>query len=323
MSTRALSCTVATVCCLLLVMSRIAKQAWKRPSGFRAAFLSLAAWLSSRHLNSLGLSFRGCSKGTGRRVRFETREPVLVEVPDVPEHRRNQLWWQPEDFVDFLRVRLEIASAYKAAAQTLGVEMFNVCSVGPHAKEAYRATIEAYPSLKDESRRGLGLGRRHQRAQNRDAYIAAVVQEQRRQHYRGVQNAELLARVAQEVSKKDQDYAHFLANMYFEQEHADESEGIDRVFSGDTLVSEESNSPKEAKAVNALALPDATPSNDSAGAPLSSPRDPKSTKGFGLSREILREVGLSATGHSLSKSQLADAETSDPSSASESGSDFE
>ena len=32
------------------------------------------------------------------------------------------LWWQPEDFVNFLRSRLDIAEAYKAAAHSLGVE---------------------------------------------------------------------------------------------------------------------------------------------------------------------------------------------------------
>ena len=63
---------------------------------------------------------------------------------------------------------------------------------------------EAYPRLKDESRRGLGLGRKRQRAKNRDAYIAAVVKEQRRQHELGMQDEEGLARVAMRFSQKDQ-----------------------------------------------------------------------------------------------------------------------
>ena len=56
-------------------------------------------------------------------------------------------------------------------------DMFNVSSVGPHAKAAYVATMEAYPSLKDESRRGLGLGRRHERARNRVPWSEIVAGE--------------------------------------------------------------------------------------------------------------------------------------------------
>ena len=39
------------------------------------------------------------------------------------------LWWQPDDFVNFLRTRLDIAEAYKAAAHSLGVDTWLGCQL--------------------------------------------------------------------------------------------------------------------------------------------------------------------------------------------------
>ena len=64
--------------------------------------------------------------------------------------------------------------------------------------------INSSPSLKDESRRGLGLGRKRTRAKNRVAYISAVAKEQRRQHELGIVDEDALARVATRFSKNDQ-----------------------------------------------------------------------------------------------------------------------
>ena len=138
-------------------------------------------------------------------VRFDPLIGVMT-IPsssEWPQEKREHCWWQPDDFGHFLRTRLDIAEAYKTAAQSLGVEILDVSSVGSHAKAAHQATIEAYPSLKDESRRGLGLGRRHQRARNRDTYLAAVINEQGRQRQYGLRDTEALATVAREVSRKD------------------------------------------------------------------------------------------------------------------------
>ena len=51
-------------------------------------------------------------------------------------------------------------TATKAAAQKMGVELNSVCSVGVHSFAGYQMMRETYPGLKDESRRGLGLGRK-------------------------------------------------------------------------------------------------------------------------------------------------------------------
>lgn len=226
-------------------------------------------------------------------VRFD---PMIAVVPipshcEMPPEKRGHLWWQPDDFVNFLRSRLDIAEAYRAAAHSLGVDMCNVSSVGRHVKEAYAATIEAYPSLKDESRRGLGLGRRHQRARNRDAYLAAVVNEQGRQLDVGISDSNALALVARQVSQKDREYAHFLAKMYYEQDHADSDESDGFEFDGRMSNDDSPNSPSRIASMAQIFMEeveDRSASREGQSCPRS--------KGFGLSREKLREVGLSATG---------------------------
>lgn len=86
--------------------------------------------------------------------------------------------------------------------------------------------------MKDESRRGLGLGRRHQRARNRDAYVAAVLSEQRRQRAMGVRDPELIAALARKVSRRDTEYAHYLAKMYFERRGRGRQRGDLRLYKG-------------------------------------------------------------------------------------------
>jgi len=235
----------------------------------------------------------------------------VPNLSELPETRKAALWWQQEDFADFLKVRLEIAKAYKAAAQSLGVEMPSVCSVGEHAKKAYEQMVTVYPSLRDESRRGLGLGRKRQRAKNRDAYIAAVVKEQRRQHEAAVYNEEALARVAMKVSQQDRDYAHQLARMYYEQDRAEDDEfGMDvamstaffnfkdvelpdRGGSKETIDEEGGSSPSRERMYSEEDIK------------WSEGTDRAETvvfaKGFGLSKEKLQAAGLSVTGHSLLK----------------------
>ena len=241
---------------------------------------------------------------------------------DLPENRKAALWWQPDDFAEFLKVRLEIAKAYKTAAQSLGVEMPSVCSVGPHGRRAYEAMVEAYPSLKDESRRGLGLGRKRQRAKNRDAYIAAVVKEQQRQHDLSRYDGEAIAVVAMRVSQQDRDYAHFLAKMYFEQDRADEagttvdadmtaalfnfnnpvSSVDDRGCSKETINDEEGNSPSRQNTQQQYGEDRYTEEEVKwEGTPQGTKQTVALTKGWGLSKDKLQAAGLSATGHSLLK----------------------
>ena len=272
----------------------------------RAALGSLVSVLV---LFRLRLRYRAAKPSNLRKnVHFNMRVGCM-SVPnllDLPEHRKAGLWWQPDDFAEFLKVRLEIAKAYKTAAQSLGVEMPSVCSVGTHARRAYEKMIEAYPSLKEESRRGLGLGRKRARAKNRDAYIAAVVREQQRQHDLGTLDEEALANVAMRVSQQDRDYAHFLAQMYFEQDRADEAGTSvdadvtaalfnnlnDRCVSKDTSAGTvDEYSPSKQKFTEEEINWEGTQTSPSVA----------SAKGFGLSKDKLQAAGLSATGHSLLK----------------------
>ena len=176
--------------------------------------------------------------------------PRLVDIAD---EKKAQLWWQQDDFDEFLKVRIEIAKAYKAAAQTLGVEFNAVCSVGAHSFAGYQAMSEAYPSLKDESRRGLGLGRKRSRAKNRVAYISAVTREQKRQHDLGIVDAEALSRVAGRHSKNDQEYAHFLAQTYYEQDRADEAAEKEKEEAEEAEAMAEDEQRKESASRNRMA----------------------------------------------------------------------
>ena len=252
---------------------------------------------------------------------------------EISDEKKAHLWWQQDDFDEFLKVRLEIAKAYKAAAQQLGVEFNSVCSVGVHSFAGYQAMREAYPSLKDESRRGLGLGRKRSRAKNRVAYISAVTKEQRRQHELGIMDEEALARVASRFSKNDQQYAHFLAQTYYEQDRADEEHAKEEAEDAEVGPTEESNLlvPKDVGRDRRMASNQSTmstQSNDddspakfwsfqrfkellvdatSEAPPSPSPRHGTNSvsraKGFGLSKFQLQAAGLSATGHALLKAR--------------------
>lgn len=273
--------------------------------------------------------------------------PCLLEVSD---EKKSQLWWQQDDFDEFLKVRLEIAKAYKAAAQTLGVEFNSVCSVGVHSFAGYQAMREAYPSLKDESRRGLGLGRKRSRAKNRVAYISAVTKEQRRQHELGIMDEEALARVASRFSKNDQQYAHFLAQTYYEQDRADEEHAKEEPEVAELNELNELNLPAPARenerdrrmASNQSVLStkeDDSPSkfwtfsrfkelladSTNEAPPSPSPRSSavvSRAKGFGLSKSQLQAAGLSATGHALCKSSRPAADDSHDSEMSGAESDL-
>jgi len=182
----------------------------------------------------------------GCRIRFNPRVSCAYvrDLTELSVEHKSMFWWQQEDFDDFLQVRVEIGKAYRAAAKKLGLDIMQVMSVGSHGDEGYRAMIQSNPKLAGESRRGLGLGRKRQRARNRDAYIVAVISEQRRQQRTCeasavpyVLDSGALAEAARRVSEKDLRYAHFLAKIYYEQDRAVEaneaasSEGDDEACS--------------------------------------------------------------------------------------------
>eukprot|EP00434_Breviolum_minutum_P023233 symbB.v1.2.020491.t1/scaffold1730.1/size104407/4 len=120
--------------------------------------------------------------GHGRRVHFlnaaermerlltasETfkRDPHGTTAPGPLFHVKNMD--MSTDFQDFLRVRLALANEYKEAVKEKRLRASGSWDIQD-------------PTLKQESRRGLGLGRMKLRQNNTRAYLAAVVNEQSRQ----------------------------------------------------------------------------------------------------------------------------------------------
>jgi len=298
-----------------------------------------------------------------RQVSFSSRVSCIHfrDLTVLPQERKAEIWWQPQDFDAFLSIRVEIGKAYRAAAKQLGLDIMQVSSIGSHGDEGYRAMININSKLCGESRRGLGLGRKRQRAKNRDAYIAAVLEEQSRQlkHAGGALeesdgshtsasvklDAKKIAEKARKVSEKDRLYAHWIAESYFRQDREVERNAIreaelraaeaqaqapqaaDRSSDeeGEKFNRRTSSAPSEALLLRiespAPALPDRVDSDlalvGKSDFPCLNDEDPGnvkdkntplsntslSAKGFGLSLDRLREVGLTANGHSISRYQ--------------------
>lgn len=254
-----------------------------------------------------------------------------ISVPDLtnlPESTKAKCWWTEEEFAEFLRVRIQIGKAYKAAAKKMGID------VG--------GAFPPIPELAHESRRGLGLGRKAERARHRDRYLAAVLEEQERQRERQRQSnpaepevtgsahgidhesMEALSRVAQRFSEKDRKYAHTLAVRYFEQDERDrleEEKHRHRRNSG-VAIFQEASTPRAPKSPENLDASKGTGSwsiasllhesehheadlndEDQPVRQENGRRLPMAAKGHGLSRDKLRQVGLTANGHHLSKAQ--------------------
>lgn len=269
---------------------------------------------SSRNSSGGNIS-RGVSDA-GRIVKFkkEVSQKLGKDMTLLNLDSKAELWWREDDFAEFVQVRVEIGKAYRAAARNMGVAILEVSSVGAKGAEAYQAMVQLFPELKDESRRGLGLGRKKQRARNRDDYIAAVLREQSRQceDEEDVTSdiAEAIARAAMAVSNKDTAYAHTLASTYYEQ---DKMEDWDPQQTGakDSSSSPTARLPKRDHSKSSLCSHD---SGDAPGNPEEeiqalredseeAARTRLNTKGYGLSRDLLQASGLSATGHALSRCQ--------------------
>lgn len=239
------------------------------------------------------------------RVRFDPRVcgALVPSLTDMPEERKVEYWWQESDFAEFLRVRVEIGKAYREAARKLGVPVMFVSSVGSHGEEGYHAMIQAEPKLRDESRRGLGLGRKKQRAKNRDAYIGAVLAEQSRQREEADVNPRALAAVAERYSQKDREYAHFLARTYYEQDRSDTLDASPAIDTEEVGLEDGSTAPESPSSMPEFVSQKSFRLNDEAEEEVPAAPRMAFSKGFGLSRDKLQEAGLSATGHAISKYQ--------------------
>mmetsp|Transcript_90871 Transcript_90871/g.261853 ORF Transcript_90871/g.261853 Transcript_90871/m.261853 type:complete len:483 (-) Transcript_90871:139-1587(-) len=317
--------------------SRRSMLGWKRPSARRR---TLRHACSPPVTQAIEISERGGCKEK-RKVAFSRVSYVYFrDLTMLSAERKAEIWWQPEDFDAFLSVRVEIGKAYRAAAKKLGLDIMQVSSVGSHGDEGYRAMISINSKLCGESRRGLGLGRKRSRAKTRDAYIAAVLNEQLRQQKVGEFDPDKLAVVARAVSKKDQIYAHNIAQLYYDQDReVEQNEDRERLL-------------REAELRAQVGAPQSEPSDDDGTGEVNrtvsappealfeppplpprinsdlavvgndefvafndedtfqemrrkiSPQNPSlSAKGFGLSVDRLREAGLNSNGHSISRYQ--------------------
>lgn len=284
-----------------------------------------------------------------RRVQFN---PMITGhyVPDtteLPEREKADVWWQQEDFQEFLRVRIEIGQAYKKVAKQLGVDIIKVSCSGAYGYEGYKAMVQAMPELAGESRRGLGLGRKRQRAKSRDAYIRAILDEQKRLKEEAFADGRpfllpsgALSRTASKVSDKDTKYAHFLAKQYYEQDLLDDcvevqpQGSIFKQQSSPCSVEPARQSSDETSARNAqlAAIVGGNSFTTVRGASFLCLSDDEErdkqlkksfSKGYGLSREKLQQYGLSANGHHLArrqlKSRLPEQKPNDDSDASDAG----
>lgn len=281
----------------------------------------------------------------GLHVKFDNRvncRPV-PHLEKFSQARKAAYWWQPDDFAEFLKVRIEIGKAYRLAARKLGVDIMKLSSVGTHGAIGYKTMIQQMPELANESRRGLGLGRKRQRAKNRDEYIATVLKEQKRQRDIAIEAGKLnpadgtasfeldsnaVSQAAERVSEKDRKYSVVLAMSYLKQAREEDKmneETMAKSNAGET-AGESPTSPDSGKYLKLHVIETALDAeeDDDGGddTPLSfteelrddttallSPEMPKgasqmsSSKGFGLTRDHLAQKGLSATGHYISKNQ--------------------
>mmetsp|Transcript_153067 Transcript_153067/g.489195 ORF Transcript_153067/g.489195 Transcript_153067/m.489195 type:complete len:411 (+) Transcript_153067:709-1941(+) len=257
-----------------------------------------------------------------RLLHFNPRVSCIYvkDLQDESAERKAAWWWQQEEFDQFLQMRVDIGKAYRTVAKKLGLDIMQVSSVGSHGDEGYLAMLEINPQLEGESRRGLGLGRRKQRAKNRDAYIAAVLAEQRRQLRAAACSLsaftlddERLAAATRRVSEKDLEYAQFLAKSHYEQGRAVEA---NEILGSHNTLSAAGDRPADVSAPSwdddlATGIFDtpSMPSVESFGLndenalqrQVSPSTRAFSSKGFGLSREKLQKVGLSVTGHAISR----------------------
>lgn len=257
----------------------------------------------------------------------------------LPRRRKAQIWWQQEDFEKFLKVRVKLAKTYRIAAKLLNLDITEVSSIGSHADCSYQRMIELKPELAHESRRGLGLGQKKQRSLHRESFIAKVLEEQERQRKdfaattagggqaygagKAFQlDVEALRHVASKCSQPDAKYAITRAKAYYNQFCAEQAKATDVGFARqqpestgwpDLSPRVADGSPVGHSSQFWARSPEATPEPDDTEAQhiqvfqtheldiqdLES-KHSLFSKGYGLSRDMLQEAGLCATGHAMS-----------------------
>jgi len=268
---------------------------------------------------------------TGQRIQYQRTDTLRTEsdrtisfkatvsvsqVPHLGEtDLKRDLWWSQEDFAEFLKVRLALANEYKEAVKHQRLRASGSWDIQD-------------PTLRQESRRGLGLGRIKLRQNNTRAYLASVVNEQSRQRREAnwAPSFQLddvkLSEVARKISKSDVEYSVQRA----ERDHVDVCKEIElskklQEVEDEPCCTEQMEQPEQEpnpptsddsdqgspanggfgmKRVPSIALVDREEEqgedDDGASSVASSVRPPDNTKGFGISREVLHDHGLRATG---------------------------
>lgn len=200
-----------------------------------------------------------------------------VEVPNLresPFETRQALWWQHEDFAQFLKLRMGLEKAYQTALRQDDMH-------------AFLQRLEQ----EDQTRRGLGLGRATVRLNSTRAYVNAVLTEQERQLSLGIFDDNSLCKVAQAVSLIDLEYSMANAardaeqSLAYQEEETEEQQQAQEQMSRRDSVTVCSGM----KRCDSFGLFD--PQHDPE-VPDHSP----TTKGFGLSCDELQQLGLRATG---------------------------
>jgi len=201
-------------------------------------------------------------------------------MTNLSEVAKKELWWRPTDFQEFLEARMAIARSYQQ-----------------HVRDG---TMDSFPAdllARNESRRGLGLGRSKVRLNNTRAYLDAVVQEQARQRLAGRLDPERLASVALAVSASDLEYS--MANAASDAKEA-------RAYCSEATAASEGGEPEGSmprvptmariKKVESFGLFHTEEDTDEESGEEDGPSLAADAAGFGVSHELLVQNGLRATG---------------------------
>jgi len=200
---------------------------------------------------------------------------VLIEVV------KKEIWWGPADFKEFLEARMAIARSYQQ-----------------HVRDGTMSSFPADLLARNESRRGLGLGRSKVRLNNTRAYLDAVVREQERQRLSGILDEESLASVACAVSATDRQYS--LANAASDAEVA-HAYRLEATAAGNDAEPSEGSMPRmpslaRIKKVESFGLFHTEEDSDESGDEEGGQSLAADAAGFGVSQEQLAQNGLRATG---------------------------
>lgn len=232
-------------------------------------------------------------------VRFKP----TVSVSEVPHYEdsdlRDDLWYNDEDYSEFLQLRVALSKEYKHAVRQNRVRASGSFDI-------------LDPVLSEESTRGLGFHRIKLRQNNTHDYIAAVLNEQARQRHNAngkpgfVMDDIELSKAAFRISESDVLYSIQRAEKdYLAVCETSPTAGKSELMpeQEDSLQMEQpeqrasaQHEPTEDMSHGMLRVPSIPLMDRSEEDDELRPSSGPSAKGFGLPRNVLQEHGLRATG---------------------------